>query len=79
MFGKNDLIILDKIIEQMRQDVAPSMQPDDYFEVFSAEQGTKDYDLSPEELTDGITGNALDGGIDSMFVSVNGELIEAWS
>lgn len=76
MSAKNDQIILDKIIEQKRQEVAPYLSIDEYFEVFTAEQVTKTYDLSVEELLDGQVGNALDGGIDAMYVLVNGELIQ---
>ena len=36
---------------------------------------TKDFDLSHEEISDGIVDGEHDGGIDSVFTFVNGDLI----
>lgn len=72
----NDLIILDGIIQQIKDEVAPEMKADDYFELLVAEQITKDYDLSYEQIEDGNPGGAGDGGIDSFHIFVNGLLIE---
>ena len=46
----NDQILLEKVFEESRANVAPTMVPDDYFEIFSAEQTLKPYDLSYEEI-----------------------------
>lgn len=71
----NDVIILDQILAQRRQDIAPDLSEPDFFEVFTAEQILKDYDLSYEEITSGIVGNGGDGGVDSIHIFVNGELL----
>jgi hypothetical protein len=47
----------------------------DYFELFAAEQVLKDYDLSYDELQDGVVGDGGDGGIDSLHVFINGDLL----
>jgi len=77
MSARNDVVILDEVIEKMRTEVAPSLNIDEYFEVFTAEQIIKHYDLSYEELLDGNVGaGGRDGGVDGMYVFVNGELIQ---
>ncbi len=74
--ASNDLIILDQVLEQQRQTVAPGLDASTYFEVFTAEQVLKDYDLSYDEIESGIVGGSGDGGIDAFFVFVNGELVQ---
>jgi hypothetical protein len=41
----NDRIILDKILEQQKLALAPELTPSKFFEIFTAEQILKDYDL----------------------------------
>lgn len=42
----NDRILLDKILEQRRQEESPDLKADKYFEIFTANQILKDFDLS---------------------------------
>lgn len=70
----NDKIILEQIIDQEHRDRAPSSPKSEFFEIFVAEQVLKDYDLGYEEIESGIIGGGNDGGIDSIYVLVNGEL-----
>ena len=74
--ASNDVIILDQILSQKRQELAPDLSENEYFEIFTAEQILKDYELSYDELKSGITGNGGDGGIDSLYVFINGELLQ---
>lgn len=67
--------ILGDIVEQRRQESMPELSLQDFFEIFSAEQITKDYSLNFEELEACIVDGEHDGGIDSVFVFVNGDLI----
>jgi hypothetical protein len=67
--------ILGDVVEQMRQESMPEVSLQDYFEIFSAEQVTKNFGLTFEELENGIVDGEHDGGIDSVFVFVNGDLI----
>lgn len=71
----NDKIILDQILEAKRQQLAPDMTEAGFFEIFTAEQILKDHDLSYDELAAGIVGSGGDGGVDGLFVFVNGELV----
>lgn len=74
--GCNDKIILDQVLQQQQQNIAPSLEPSKYFEIFTAEQILKDYDLSYDEITSGIVANGGDGGIDAFYVFINGELLQ---
>ena len=71
----NDLILLETILGKSHQAQAPAMKPEEFFELFSAEQVLKDLDLSYEELESGLVAGGNDGGIDGLYVFVNGELI----
>ena len=72
----NDLKLLDNFISQNRAEVASNMEPDEYFEFLLAEQITKDFDLTNDQINDGIMGGGNDGGIDAIYVFVNGLLME---
>jgi len=69
--ASQDSILLTELIKQTRDDVAPEMEIDEYFELFTSEQILKDYDLSYDELLAGKIGNGGDGGIDSFYLFVN--------
>jgi hypothetical protein len=73
---QNDVIILDSTLSQKKQSVHATLDDSTYFEVFCTEQILKNYDLSYEELLDGILGGGDDGGIDSFYVFVDGELLD---
>lgn len=72
----NDEIILNGILKDSKEKQAPEMNESDYFELFSAEQVLKSNDLNYDELSSGLleTGGG-DGGIDSIYFFINGELI----
>jgi AIPR protein len=72
----NDRIILDKILDQKRKELAPDILPSKFFEIFTAEQILKDYDLSYDEIETGIVGDGGNGGVDSLYVFLNGELVQ---
>src|SRR5690606_12366959 len=44
--------------------------------LFSSEQVLKDFELSYDELKNGIVEGGSDGGIDSIYTFINGELLE---
>ena len=47
----------------------------DFFEFFASSLVLKDYDLSDDEILNGITGHGNDGGIDGFYLFINGELV----
>ena len=71
----NSQQLLDDVLTQQRQELAPEFSEQDYFELFCAEQVLKDYDLSHEEVQAGIVDGEHDGGVDSAYAFVNGELV----
>jgi len=72
----NDIIILDTTLAQKKESIHATLDDATYFEVFSSEQILKNSDLSYEELLDGIIGGGDDGGIDSLYAFVDGELLD---
>jgi hypothetical protein len=71
----NDQIILNQVLEQQRETIAPTLDAATYFEIFTAEQLLKDYDLSYDEIESGIVAGGGDGGLDGFYAFVNGDLI----
>src|SRR5258708_20250410 len=47
----------------------------EFFERFVSEQMLKNYDLSIDEIETGVVDGGDDGGIDAIYVLINGELI----
>lgn len=74
--SKNDVIILESTLEQKRIEVAPEIDSKAYYKIFCNEQCLKNYELSYEELIKGDTDGGDDGGIDSFFMFVNGDIVE---
>lgn len=72
----NDKIILEKILAERQKERASALDESSFFEFFSAEQVLKEYDLSDEEISSGIVDGMDDGGIDSIYVVINGELLQ---
>lgn len=75
--AKNDLTLLDSILDEYLSNGNPSAKPDEVFEFFSTEQVLKDYAFSKEELLQGSVDGRNDGGIDEFYIIVNGHLAES--
>jgi hypothetical protein len=73
--AKNDVVLLDGIIDERVAESAPSGKRDEVFEFFCFEQILKDYDLSRDEIESGWVDGRDDGGIDGVFTFVNGHLL----
>ena len=72
---KNDMILLDGILDTRVEENIPSNQRDEAFEYLVYEQVLKDYDLSKDELLSGSVDGKDDGGIDAIYIFINGHLI----
>jgi len=72
----NQQIILSTLLEQQKASLDSSLKEDDYFHLFVTEQVLKNFELSYDELQEGIVDNGGDGGIDSIYTFVNSELIQ---
>ena len=71
----NQIILLDALLKEKKFEVASKMSDADFFEYFAVENILKDKELSYEEIEQGITDGGDDGGIDAMYIFLNGELI----
>ena len=74
--AKNDLTLLDSILDDYCANGIPSTKPDEVFEFFTTEQVLKDFIFSREELLQGSVDGRNDGGIDEFYVIVNGHMAE---
>lgn len=75
--SQNAKILLIEILKQQQQTLAAAYSNDEFYELFTAEQILKDYDLSYDELEAGITDDGGDGGIDSAYLFLNGDLVQS--
>ena len=73
--ASNDQQILEEVLSQLRNAIAPDSSDEDYFEVFCAEQILKDFDLTYDDLQAGVVDGEHDGGVDSAYCFVNGALV----
>jgi hypothetical protein len=72
----NDQIILAQIIEKKCAESEDQLSVPEYFEIYSSSEILKDHDLTYDDISYGIVGNGGDGGIDSMYTFLNGELLK---
>ena len=74
--AKNDTVVIDSIIQQRMAsvDLTP-VEKGDAFQRLAIEQVLKHRTPEPEELEEGIVDGTDDGGVDGLFVVVNGLLM----
>jgi len=73
--ARNDAVLIDGIIDDRIQSKRPSDNRDEAFEFFAVEQVLKDVDLTEEQLSSGLIDGRGDGGIDAVYILVNGHLL----
>jgi len=71
----NSKILLNTLVDSEKNEIAPDLSIQEYFEIFSASNALKDKDLSYDELNQGIVDGGDDGGIDSIYFFLNNDLI----
>ncbi len=67
-------ILLESILSQQKANY-PGLSDDDFFEVYCADNILLNYDLSADEINEGIVDGPRDAGIDSAYVFVNRLLV----
>jgi hypothetical protein len=72
----NDVVLLNNTIARWQKETGAHLKESEYFELFCSEQILKDSDLSYDELLTGIVDASDDGGIDSVYVFADGELVD---
>lgn len=73
----NNQILLKECVAQEFSESVGYQNEASFFEFFSASQILKDYDLSDEEIENGIVGSGNDGGCDGIYIFLNKNLITA--
>jgi hypothetical protein len=68
-------VLLQEIISQEFQEDNTFDSENSFFEYFAASQVLKNYDLTDEEIENGIVGGGADGGCDGIYVFLNNEPI----
>jgi len=71
----NQQVVLETLLNQKKKELESSLPENEFFTLFVVEQVLKDFELSYEEIIDGITDGGGDGGIDAIYTFLNGELI----
>jgi hypothetical protein len=78
--GANDVQALDANFKSWHEKRFPNPKKDtNLFEYYCVDQFLRPFDLSDSQLKTGLIGGGLDGGVDAIFMFVNGELIDAES
>jgi hypothetical protein len=71
----NNQVLLDEYLNQEVRENTDYINLDEFFEFFAADQSLKNFDLSYDEIKQGILGSGLDGGCDSIYLFLNGMLV----
>lgn len=74
--SRNNQILLEEIVKQEHQSFEENLSLSAFFEFYSALQVLKAYELSYDEISSGIAGASHDGGADSLYLFVNGDLVK---
>ena len=73
--SNNDRVLLDQILVARKSSASQDISDAAFFELFTAEQILKDFDPSDDDIESGIVGGSGDGGIDSLYLFLNGTLV----
>ena len=73
----NNQMLMKECIKQEFDESTAYSDESTFFEYFSSAQILKNYNLNDDEIDDGLTGGGNDGGCDSIYVFLNGDLITA--
>lgn len=71
----NSQILIKECVSQSFRDSDEYDDEASFFEYFSSSQILKDYDLSDDEIENGIVGSSGDGGCDSIYIFLNKNLV----
>ena len=79
-----DRVVLDQLVQATKNEIAPTMADDEFFELFCAQSLSLNERLEEQEITFGLIGGddksqggSTDGGIDAVYVLVNGKLVRS--
>lgn len=73
--AKNDIVLLDSLVEKAKPGYGSNLNDGDYFELFCFDQILKDSDPSFEEIEQGWVDGGNDGGIDGFYTVLDGKAV----
>lgn len=73
---ENARLVLDELLQEHRKALPADIEDSEHFELFVSEQVLRAYKLENEEINSGIVAGGNDGQIDSMYLFVNGNLLQ---
>lgn len=80
----NDRVVLDQLVQATKSEIEPTMADDEFFELFCAQSLLLNERLEEQEIKFGLIGGedksqggGSDGGIDAIYVLVNGRLVRS--
>src|SRR2546430_3182516 len=83
--SETDVKVIDEILSEKHKEIAPDLDEGEFFEFFAAQQVLRNYASSPTDIQNGMVGGAgqkdnkrktvSDGGIDGLYLLVNGRFI----
>ncbi|WCE38796.1 AIPR family protein [Brevibacterium sp. BDJS002] len=71
----NDVVLLNRMLEERLSPTPSDRERGENFEQFTAELILRDEDISIEEINSGIVGGGRDGGVDSIYTFLHGQLL----
>lgn len=71
----NSQILLEEMLKQEREEHQENLSIDKFFEFYAASEILKTYEVGYDEIEAGLVGDALDGGVDGIYLLVNGDVI----
>jgi AIPR protein len=79
-----DRVLLDQLVQATKSEIAPTMADDEFFEFFCSQSLLLNERLAEDEIKFGLIGGddkaeggSTDGGIDAIYVLVNGRLVRS--
>ncbi len=72
----NSQVLLNAYVREEQAENPKYQDEAGFFEFFSSAQVLKEYDLSDEEVENGLCDGSLDGGCDGIYLFADGKLIE---
>lgn len=72
----NEVLLLDARLQQSKSKTYPDISNDDYFLISSIDTILMSHGLSNRQIEDGIVDGSDDGGIDAVYVFIDGHLVE---
>jgi hypothetical protein len=72
----NEAVLLSARVNRLREDTHPDLTADEFFLINSVDTMLRHHQLSYQQIEDGITDGADDGGVDALYIFLNGAVVD---